>query len=115
MNAKFVENFKKGDIEAACYSYADDAKIMPPGSPTVHGRPAIQEFWAEAIKQLGITGISIEIFDFEVDGKMAYDSGNYVLTGNSGPIDEGKYIMVWKQETDGAWKYHYDIWNNNKS
>ena len=52
---------------------------------------------------------------FEVDGKMAYDLGNYVLTGNSGPIDEGKYIMVWKQETDGAWKYYYDIWNNNKA
>lgn len=115
VNAKFVEEFNKGDIEAACSAYADDASIMPPGSPTVQGRTAIQDFWSEAIKQMGITGIALKTVDFEADGKMAYELGSYVLSGDSGPLEEGKYILVWKQEADGAWKYHIDIWNSNKA
>ena len=71
VNAKFVEEFNKGDIEAACAAYADDARIMPPGSPTVQGRSAIQDFWSEATKQMGITGIALKTVDFEADGKMA--------------------------------------------
>lgn len=47
---RFVEEFNKGDIETACSAYADDARIMPPGSPTGKGRPAIQDFWSEAIR-----------------------------------------------------------------
>ena len=115
VNSKFVEDFNKGDIQAACGAYADDAKILPPGSAAIQGRQAIQEFWSGACKQMGITGIALKTVDFEADGKMAYELGSYVLSGDSGPLDEGKYILVWKQESDGAWKYHLDIWNSNKA
>ena len=64
---------------------------------------------------MGITGVTLKTVDLEADGNMAYELGSYVLTGNSGQLDEGKYVVVWKRESDGAWKWHRDIWNSNKS
>ena len=115
VNAKFVENFNRGDFAAACSVYTEDAKIMPPGGPTVEGRSRIQDFWSGATQQMGITGVTLKTVDLEADGNMAYELGSYVLTGNSGQLDEGKYVVVWKRESDGAWKWHRDIWNSNKS
>ena len=31
---------------------------------------------------------------------------------NSEPIDEVKFIEIWKQEDD-QWRIHRDIWNSN--
>ena len=115
VNSKFVEDFNKGDIQAACGAYADDAKILPPGSAAIQGRQAIQEFWSGACKQMGITGMSLDTVDFEADGSMAYELGRYGLAGSSGPLDEGNYIIVWKRGADGAWKYLLDIWNSSKA
>ena len=52
--------------------------------------------------------------DLEVDGNMAYELGTYTLSGEAGPLDNGKYVVVWKR-TGGEWKWHRDIWNSNKA
>jgi len=114
VNSKFVKDFNGGDIEAAASVYTEDAKIMPPGSTMVEGRGAIREFWSGATKQMGITGVSLKTIDLEVDGNMAYELGTYTLSGESGPLDNGKYVVVWKR-TGGEWKWHRDIWNSNKA
>ena len=49
-------------------------------------------------------------------GDTAYEIGKYKLTteppGGSTTKDEGKYLVVWKQQ-GGSWKLHADIWNTN--
>ena len=34
------------------------------------------------------------------------------ITTPDGPA-EGKYIVIWKRDDDGAWRLHRDIWNMN--
>jgi ketosteroid isomerase-like protein len=43
---------------------------------------------------------------------MAYEVGRVKLTTPDGPA-EGKYIVLWKQDADGTWRLHRDIWNMN--
>ncbi|MCG8607555.1 DUF4440 domain-containing protein [bacterium] len=88
---------------------------MPPGSPTVEGRSTIEEFWNGVAEQMGISDVKLKTVDLEADGNMAYELGSYDLSGKSGQLDEGKYVVVWKRESDGRWKWHRDIWNSSKS
>jgi ketosteroid isomerase-like protein len=50
----------------------------------------------------------------EVAGDTAYEVGTALLTfqnQNGTSQVSVKYIVVWKQDADGSWKWHRDIWN----
>ncbi len=115
VNAGFVAGFNRGDFAAACAVYTENARIMPPGLPTIEGRPAIHEFWAGAAEAMGIKEVKLETVDLESDGDMASELGSWALAGESGPLDNGSYVVVWKREADGSWKWHLDIWNSDNS
>jgi ketosteroid isomerase-like protein len=48
---------------------------------------------------------------------LAYTQGTYEFTATdpkSGPVnDRGKFVVVWKKQTDGGWKIAADIWNSD--
>ena len=114
-NRGFVEAVGRGDVEAATQVYTDDATILPPGHKQVTGRSDITAFWAGAAQQLGISGAMLRTTELEViDDRTAYELGEFRLDGASGPIDEGKYVVVWRQ-SNGTWHWHVDIWNSNRS
>ena len=50
-------------------------------------------------------------------GDLAYSTGAYQMSApdDSGKssIDRGKYVAVWKKQTDGNWKVAVDIWNTD--
>jgi ketosteroid isomerase-like protein len=47
---------------------------------------------------------------------LVYEVGSYTLKfeiqGKEG-VDEGKYVVVWKQTADKTWKKLIDIWNSD--
>ena len=47
---QYVAAFNKGDAAKLAEMYTDTAYLMPPGSPTVIGRTAIQKYWDAGIK-----------------------------------------------------------------
>lgn len=114
-NTHFVTNFNKGDVAAAAGVYTQDAIVLPPGRPSVAGRDAIREFWVAAAQQLGVTGVTLQTSELQLAGDTAFEVGSYTLSGREGLLDEGKYIVVWRRQPDGAWKWHRDIWNSNRS
>ena len=114
-NAHFVSSINRGDVAAAAEGYTDDAIILPPGHEPVRGRSAIADFWAGVAQQLGVTGVELTTTELTPNGSSAYEVGAYRMTGASGTIGEGKYVVIWKHDSDGAWKWHVDIWNSNQS
>jgi ketosteroid isomerase-like protein len=50
-------------------------------------------------------------------GDMVCEIGKYDMTiqpeGQEEIKDNGKYLVIWKKATDGAWKLHVDIWNTS--
>jgi ketosteroid isomerase-like protein len=87
---------------------------MPPGASRIRGRQAIQDFWQGFVDaNVGdLTLRSDEIVDL---GNQAVDIGTASASA-PGDADSrvqltGKFIVLWKQDADGAWKLHRDIWN----
>jgi ketosteroid isomerase-like protein len=102
---------KKGDYEALSSMYTDDAKLLPPNSPIIEGRPAIREF----LRKLFIDeGVPLELTQREVSvvGNFAYRDGVLSQHHKDGTTEIGKFVQLWKY-TDGDWKLHRVIWNMN--
>ena len=115
-NLKFAELFKQGDAAGVAALYTADARLMPPGAPTLSGTEAIEAFWQAAMNQ-GIKAATLETIDVETSGgALATEIGQFTLTMESprgGQVEQtGKYIVLWKND-GGTWKLHADIWNGN--
>ena len=109
-NARHAEAFNRGDVAGFASVYAEDARILPPDLEPVHGRPAIEQFWAGATQQLGIRDLRLTSDEVEVFGERAYEQGRFAFETSQGPA-RGKYIVIWRREPGGEWRWHRDIWN----
>ena len=114
-NRAFGEAVHAGDTAAIGALYSADGAVLPPNGTKVTGRAAVTEFWASALT----AGIASAVLTTEevsyAGGETATEIGSVVLSAKDGSVvDEGKYIVLWKQE-DGAWRLHRDIWNSNQA
>jgi uncharacterized protein (TIGR02246 family) len=114
LNDRFSEAFNRGDSAAVANMYADDAVVLPAGSPLLRGREAIQSYWKKGAEQL--EGMRLTTVDVEPLGdRAAREIGTFVLKTKAQPPQElvGKYVVVWRKEGND-WKLATDIWNANK-
>lgn len=115
-NAKFVEAFNRGDAAAVAALYTDDATLLPPSSDLIRGRQGLQDFWSAAMKA-GLKDVALTTVDVWGSEDTACEIGKYSVTvqpeGQERRADSGKYLVVWKRQTDGSWKLQADIWNSN--
>ncbi len=106
------------DIEKTISFYSQDAIVLPTNAPAATTKDAIRNTWKELLASPGLT-ISWKTTKVEVakSGDIAYTTGTYELTMNDAsgkPVpDHGKYVEVWKKQTDGKWKVAVDIWNSD--
>ena len=62
---------------------------------------------------MGIKEAKLEIVEVERQGERVIEISKYTLLGeDKGVLDEGKYIVIWKQD-QGRWKLHRDIFNSS--
>lgn len=104
------------DLDAAVSYWTDDATVFPPDMPAIRGKAAIREYVAAGFE---IPGFSISWRSEEItvaaDGRSAYQFATNRLTApdSSGTLRtvEGKAVVIWRKEADGAWRAVVDIWN----
>ena len=108
--------FNAGDGKGVAELSTEDAALFPPDAERIDGKPAIAEFWQAAI-DAGLADADLETVEVMETGDLAYEVGTGTL---SAPTSDGarasvsgKYIVVWQQADDGAWRLHRDIWNMN--
>jgi ketosteroid isomerase-like protein len=113
-NKKICAYIPQGDAAGIAALYSNSARLLPPDTEMIEGRPAIQAFW-QAMLDSGVTGASFETVDVEEAGSnLAREVGTVtvqVQQGTETVTVRGKYVVIWKQE-DGVWKLDVDIWNN---
>ncbi len=104
-------------LDGAMSFYVDDAILLPPSSPMAIGKAAIREASA-AIDSPGFS-VSWKPMKVEVaqSGELGYAignlEGNYVDSeGNLVPV-KGKYVEIWKKQTDGSWKVAVDMFSTD--
>ena len=106
------------DVEKTISYYSDDAVVMPPNIPTLTGKESIRTLWRSMLDSPAFSGgwkaTKVEVAG---SGDLAYVSGNYEFaeTDRSGNpiVDKGKYLEVWKKQTDGSWKCVADMFNSD--
>jgi uncharacterized protein (TIGR02246 family) len=107
---------ESGDTEATLAYWAEDAVVMPPGSPPLRGKAAIREF-VEAGAQVPGFSVRWEPLEAHVaaSGDMAYliERNQFTIPDSTGALitDSNKTVTVWRKEPDGTWKNVVDMWN----
>jgi ketosteroid isomerase-like protein len=116
-NAGFTESFNKGDVAAAASIYDADATLLPPNLAAISGQPAIADYWQGGWKA-GVRNVKLTTSEVSTHGNEASEVGTYQMEVQSpdGAVvahDHGKYIVLWKRDAKGQWKWHRDIWNSD--
>jgi uncharacterized protein (TIGR02246 family) len=115
-NAQFATAFNQGDAEGLSQLYTTDAIVMAPNYARVNGRRAIAEFW-QRFFDAGVSDIDLKTEELDVMERRASEVGTFSLTapdGKGGRVTAtGKYIVLWQHDSDGTWRLHRDIWNND--
>ncbi len=99
--------------------YTEDASLFPPNEPVVKGKEAIQDWLSEAVADPDFA-VSWQTTKVEVSGggDLGFASGTYEVTLNDCEgksfTERGKWVAVFKKETDETWKYVDTIWNTDQ-
>jgi ketosteroid isomerase-like protein len=100
--------------------YADDALRLPEKAPAARGKENFRKDWAPLLVLPG-PGLSWQTGSVEVarSFELAYDTGAYniVTTDKQGKSsdEKGKYLVIWKKQSNGAWKVAVDTDNPDQS
>jgi len=112
------EAAKAKDLDRYVSFYADDAVLLWPGVPMVTGRAAIRKFM-QVFFSMPDFSLSFETggADVSLAGDFAYTYGTnkVTLVDPSGKKmkDSGKYLTVYKKQSDGKWKVVADTGNSD--
>lgn len=109
----FTAALRRGDAAAAALHYADDGRLLVPGARLLAGRRQIEAYWLEGIA-CGLKGVELRAAELRFDHGIAVEIGEYVLAldgGGAEPADRGAYLVLHRQETDGAWRRAVDVFN----
>lgn len=109
------EAFNAGNLQHLMARYQEDAVSMPPGGAAISGHKAIGSdfegfFAGNAAEHHTVNPVR------HVAGDTVVERAEYVLTirpkdGSAPIMEEGKHIVVYRQQTDGSWKVMWEIWN----
>lgn len=106
----------KGAPAAFAAYAADDVRMFPAGSAPYQGKDNMMERhtrWPD--------GAVLEWAPLEAvaspGGDFGFTWGRYTYTSRNEDdeksVGHGKYLSVWRKESDGAWKFVADIGNTN--
>jgi uncharacterized protein (TIGR02246 family) len=105
--------YNSGDAKGVAAQYAEDALLLPPGSPAVRGREAILKFFTKDVADSRAGGVTFVInypTEVGVSGSMGWESGTYKATVKGAVVESGKFLSV-SRKKDGKWLYIRDTWN----
>jgi uncharacterized protein (TIGR02246 family) len=102
------------DVEGTVSFFAEDAVKLQPNVPMLTGRESIRKSVSELMANPGFA-LSWQTSKVEASrgGDLAYAVGTCQFTLNNAKgkpaTDRGKFVAVWKKQTDGHWKMVVDM------
>jgi ketosteroid isomerase-like protein len=84
---------------------------MPLGKPFQTTRDEWEKMWDDVLAHQ--VALSWQPVGGEVDGRIGYTYGTWLLKRKDGTDRTGKYFTVWRLDDDGAWRVVLDGGNMN--
>lgn len=108
---QWVTAYNRHDREALADLYSEDARLMVHGSPTVDGRDAIEEFWADDFTEGDpLTLLTVTNSVTGTDMMLVHGDYRVVDRGDGSLLGEGRFAHVWMHDGD-QWQLDRDLWN----
>jgi ketosteroid isomerase-like protein len=104
------------DVDKVVSYWSDDAVVIFPGQPAIHGKAAIRAYVTSCFQTPGfkIHWVSKDP-TFSPDGKLAYmfSTNEATVPGPNGApmILHARGISVWRLDSDGQWRCVADVSN----
>ena len=108
---RWTAAYNKHDRATLEALYADNARLMMHGGPTIVGRKDIGAFWAEDFKAgHPITLLTVTHALEGID--MTIVHGNYqVIDRSDGSVlGAGRFAHIWTADRSGGWRLDRDLW-----
>jgi len=101
------------DVDKFASYFAADATTYPEGMPAVNGADAIRKTFAEmsATPGFSVSWTPVKA-DVAATGDVGFTTGTTMMA-MGGASSKGKYVTIWKKQTDGTWKVVEDIFNSD--
>lgn len=126
LTAKFAKAVTNKDFAALGSFYEERARLLPPGAPMVEGRAAIQAAQRKMIES-GVQALDLQAVDIIEAGDFVIEIGRTTVTiqppgakalilllvGKRRLIRQGKSVVVWRRQKDGALKIVVDTFNSD--
>ncbi len=111
-NAQFRQ-----DLDTALQLYTEDAVVRPANMEPVSGHAELREFFTNWWGAMSVKSVEYSTVEFDLHGDTAYQIGTYKgiqqPQGQEETSDRGSFMIVWKQQADGSWKYQRGIFNSS--
>jgi len=114
VKAALVRAVERGDAKLAASLYEPGARLLPPGAPVLTGEDALLDFWQRRI-DAGSDGGELETVRREEHGDVVVEEGRYGRRSGDRLLDSGKYLVVFRRQPDGTWRYATDMWNSDSA
>ena len=112
-NKLFAASALKGDSAAFVTTlYHPDANIFPPNEPAMDPKKVASSM--SQFSKMGITEFTLTTKEIFKGDETLTEVGVYKMGDGKKTVDEGKFMVVWKQDGD-KWKLYRDIWNSNNA
>lgn len=108
---RWTDAYNRHDRAALEAVYTDDARLMMHGAPTIAGRDAIGDFWAQDFTESNpITVLNVTHGLEGID--MVLVHGNYeVIDRDDGTkVGLGRFAHIWIADGNGGWRLDRDLW-----
>jgi ketosteroid isomerase-like protein len=112
LKAALVHALEEGDAGLAASLYEPGARLLPPGAAVITGPVAVLEFWRRRIAA-GSDGGVLETVRRDEFGDVVVEEGRYGRQSGDRLLDSGKYLVVFRRQGDGSWRYATDMWNSD--
>jgi uncharacterized protein (TIGR02246 family) len=112
---RWLEAFNGGDAAGVAQQYEENARLMAPNVPIQEGRAAIEGFVKEFVATEA--QLAFNLLTIHETPDLCVAVGTYRMTipvpGGEPQQDQGKFVEVWRRQSDGSWKVADDIFNSN--
>jgi uncharacterized protein (TIGR02246 family) len=100
----------RGDAAAAAALYAADGRVLTPAAELIAGRAEIEAYWRTGLA-VGLAEVELQTLELQLGTGIAVEFGRYLLAPAAGAREEGKYVVLHRQEADGSWRRLVDVYN----
>ena len=112
-NAQWIEAWDKADASLIAGLFAEDGLLLARNGKFFKGPQQILERQKGVMVSAG-KGVkaTVTTVDLWLDGDTAYETGkySYKFQEKGQPVtEEGRYVTVWKRQSDGSWKIVLDM------